>query len=75
MADILDATIGNARDPTPCRILTDFVDGGALGSTNSHHFLCDANRARAHANAQGVDAGIDQICRLCLNYVNSLIEH
>lgn len=64
VADVANTAVGDDRYAEPVRELGDGVDRGSLGTTDRHDFLCDANRARAHADTQTVRASGDEACRL-----------
>ncbi len=60
VANVLDATVGNARNAEASGKSADTVDGGSLGPADSHDLLGDASRSTAHANAEAVSAGGDE---------------
>lgn len=61
MSNRLDATVGDNRHAELSGIGGHLIDGRGLGTAAGHHLLGDANGARAHAHAQAIDAGLDEI--------------
>ena len=64
VADGLDAAVGDDGHAVARRVLGDLVDGRRLGAAHRHHLLRDADGPGAHAHAQPVGAGLDEVARL-----------
>lgn len=60
VANVLNTTIGNARNAESGGKGADSVDRGGLRAADSHNLLGDASGAAAHANSETVDAGSDK---------------
>ena len=60
VANVLDTTIGDARNTEASGERGNVVDGSSLGTANSHDLLGNAGRARAHADTETVNASSDQ---------------
>lgn len=60
VANVLDTTVGDARNAEASSEAADAVNSGGLGTANSHDLLSDAGRATAHTNSETIDASGDQ---------------
>ena len=60
MANVLNTTVGDARNTEASGEGADTVDGGSLGATNGHNLLGDAGRAATHADTETVDTSSDE---------------
>lgn len=61
VSDVLDAAVGDDWHAELSRVLRDLINSRRLGTTASHDFLRDANRAAAHADTQSVAASVDEV--------------
>lgn len=64
VANVLDTTIGNARNTEAGSKAADSVDGSSLRTADGHDLLGNAGRARAHTNTQTINTGSDKSGRL-----------
>mmetsp|Transcript_24960 Transcript_24960/g.66960 ORF Transcript_24960/g.66960 Transcript_24960/m.66960 type:complete len:458 (+) Transcript_24960:210-1583(+) len=64
LANVGDAAVGPARHAVLARVLADVEDGRRLRPPHRHHLLRRADGARAHPDAQPVDAPRDQVLGL-----------
>jgi hypothetical protein len=60
VANVLDATIGNAGNTETSRESADGVHAGSLGSADSHDLLGDASAATAHTNTETVNTSSNE---------------
>ena len=60
VTDVADATVGDDGDAKVVCVLGNSVDRRALGTSDSHDLLGDANRARAHADTEGIGTRGDE---------------
>lgn len=60
VADILNTTIGNSGNTKASGKGADGVNGGSLGTADSHDLLGDAGRTTAHTNTDAVDTSLDK---------------
>lgn len=60
VANVLHTTVGNAGNAKLVGKLGDRVDGGSLGSANSHDLLGDTDGAGAHSDSETVGTSLDQ---------------
>ncbi len=60
VADVLNTTIGNGRNTEASSKGADGVNGGSLGTADSHNLLGDAGRTTAHTNTDTVDTSLNK---------------
>lgn len=63
-ADRSDPAISDDWNTKPPCILGHLVHGRALGAAARHNFLCDADATTAHANAESVGTGVNEVLGL-----------
>jgi hypothetical protein len=60
VSDVLDATVGDARDAVLGGEGADGMDGGRLRTADGHDLLGNAGRAATHADPEAVNTSLDQ---------------
>ena len=60
VTNVLDTTVGDARNAETRRERADVVDGSRLRTTNGHNFLSDAGASAAHTNTEAINTSSDQ---------------
>lgn len=60
VTNVLDTTVGNARNTEASGESRDAADGGGLRTADSHDLLGDTSTTAAHANSQAIDTGGNQ---------------
>ena len=64
VTDILDTTVGNARNTEASSKGRNAAHGECLGTANCHDFLRNASTAATHANSQAIGTSSNQRCSL-----------